>query len=377
MKIKLTKPGVVFGIVTAYIIAAFAWWIVAHIRSSNKLYFSEKERMELSCYKASAELNAALSQELFEDTAGARKYLNTNFPELEVLFDEGDFPLEQFLIRPSQESYQLLNQRHDRTIRMYILEGVVMIGLLFWGIIWIYSNLQNKLKLKRQQSNFLLSITHELKTPLASIKLYLETLHKRTLDKEQANTIIGNSLGDVERLRDLVDNILLAAQLDIHKYELQLRETNISEIIQKTVNRYVVPRALQERVKLTLEENVFLTTDEGALEMVVSNLLSNAIKYSQPAGSVEINLHTDEEYVYLSVRDEGQGISLEDKAMIFSKFYRTGDEQTRKTKGTGLGLFIVKNLMELLKGEIRVKDRQPKGTIFELIFKQDAPDIIS
>jgi two-component system phosphate regulon sensor histidine kinase PhoR len=377
MKIKLTKPGVVFGIVTAYIIAAFAWWIVAHIRSSNKLYFSEKERMELSCYKASAELNAALSQELFEDTAGARKYLNTNFPELEVLFDEGDFPLEQFLIRPSQESYLLLNQRHDRTIRMYILEGVVMIGLLFWGIIWIYSNLQNKLKLKRQQSNFLLSITHELKTPLASIKLYLETLHKRTLDKEQANTIIGNSLGDVERLRDLVDNILLAAQLDIHKYELQLRETNISEIIQKTVNRYVVPRALQERVKLTLEENVFLTTDEGALEMVVSNLLSNAIKYSQPAGSVEINLHTDEEYVYLSVRDEGQGISLEDKAMIFSKFYRTGDEQTRKTKGTGLGLFIVKNLMELLKGEIRVKDRQPKGTIFELIFKQDAPDIIS
>lgn len=372
MNIKLTKTGVVFGIVTAYIIAAFAWWIVAHIRSSNKLYFSEKERLEVSCYKASSELNAALSQELFEDTVGARKYLNINFPELEVIFDDGDFPFEQFLIRPTQQAYHQLARQHDRTIRMYILEGVVMMGLLFWGIIWIFSNLQNKLKLKRQQSNFLLSITHELKTPLASIKLYLETLQKRTLDKEQSSTIIANSLGDVERLRDLVDNVLLAAQLDIHKYELTLRETNISELVQKTVNRFIIPRALQERVTLKLENDVYLTTDEGALEMVIGNLLSNAIKYSPLNGHVEITLRTDNGHVLLSISDEGQGISFEDKEMIFSKFYRTGNEQTRKTKGTGLGLFIVKNLMILLRGEIRVKDRLPKGSIFELIFKQDA-----
>lgn len=372
MKIRLTKTGIVFGIVTAYIIAAFAWWIVAHIRTSNKLYDSEKDRLEVSCYKASAEMSAAFSQELFEDTAGFRKYLNTNFPDLEVVFDDGDFPLEQYLIRPSKQAYDKLAHKHNRTVRMYILEGVVMMGLLFWGIIWIFSNLQNKLKLKRQQSNFLLSITHELKTPLASIKLYLETLQKRSLDKEQSNVIISNSLGDVERLRDLVDNVLLAAQLDIHKYELTLRVINISELVQKTVNRYITPRALQERVTLTLENDVYLTTDEGALEMVIGNLLSNAIKYSPAGGQVEIILRSDNEHVFLSICDEGTGISAEDKEMIFSKFYRTGDEQTRKTKGTGLGLFIVKNLMVLLKGEIKVKDRLPKGSIFELIFKQDA-----
>lgn len=372
MKIKLTKTGVVFGIVTAYIVAAFAWWIIAHIRTSNKLYNSEKERLELSCYLASAEFNAALSQELFEDTIGARKYLETNFPELEILFDEGDFPLDQFLIRPKADSYNQLAQKLERREWMYILEGLVMMGLLFWGIIWIFSNLQNKLKLKRQQSNFLLSITHELKTPLASIKLYLETLQKRTLDKEQSSMIISNSLGDVERLRDLVDNVLLAAQLDIHKYELQLKETDVSELIQKTAHRYITPRVLHERVKLSLQDNVFLNTDAGALEMVVSNLLSNAIKYSQPNGNVEITLRSDEAHVYIAVSDEGQGISAEDKEMIFSKFFRSGDEQTRKTKGTGLGLFIVKNLMVVLHGEIKVKDRHPKGTIFELIFKQNA-----
>jgi signal transduction histidine kinase len=372
MNIKFTKTGIVFGIVTAYIIAAFAWWTVAHIRAGNKLYVAQKERLELSCYKASSELSAALDQELFEDTIGGRKYLETNFPDLEVVFDEGDFPLQQYLIRPKQQAYDQLIRKHERTELMYILEGVVMMGLLFWGIIWIYNNLQNKLKLKRQQSNFLLSITHELKTPLASIKLYLETLQKRTLEKEQANTIIQNSLGDVERLRDLVDNVLLAAQLDIHKYELQLHRTNVSELIRKTVSRYVTPRSLQERVVLRLEEDVFLNTDEGALDMVISNLLSNAIKYSQGSGQVEIALHSTPGHVFLIVSDEGQGISAEDKEMIFSKFYRSGDEQTRKTKGTGLGLFIVKNLMILLHGDIRVKDRQPKGTIFELIFKQHA-----
>jgi two-component system, OmpR family, phosphate regulon sensor histidine kinase PhoR len=372
MNTKLTKTGIVFGIVTAYIIAAFAWWIVAHIRSSDKLYASEKNRLELLCYKATLEVNGALSQDVMEDTLGIKKHILVNFPELEIVFIDKEDPLSNFLIRPTRHSYHLLERKHDRTMRMYILEGLVMMGLLFWGIIWIYRNLQNKLKLKRQQSNFLLSITHELKTPLSSIKLYLETLQKRTLNKEQSSTIINNSLGDVERLRDLVDNVLLAAQLDIHKYELFLQETNVSELVTKTVNRFVAPRSLNERVNLEIEKDVYLETDEGALEMVVSNLLSNAIKYSPTNGSVTITLKSGENQVILSVSDEGLGISQEDKEMIFSKFYRTGDEQTRKTKGTGLGLFIVKNLMILLKGEVKVKDRPENGTIFELIFKTHA-----
>jgi two-component system phosphate regulon sensor histidine kinase PhoR len=372
MKIKRNKTSVVFTIVTIYIISAFAWWSIAHIRTSNSLYDSKKDVLELLCYKATLDINGAISQEIVGDTTSAQNYLAANFPELEMEFGETENQLDQFIIRPKLESYNTIHKKHDRTIVMYILEGVVMLGLLLWGIIWIFSNLQNKLNLNRQQSNFLLSITHELKTPLASIKLYLETLQKRTLEKEQSVTIVSNALTDVQRLRDLVENVLLAAQLDIHKYELQNFETDISELVQKASDRFVVPRALQSRINLNIEKEVYLTTDEGALEMVINNLLSNAIKYSPPTGIVDIVLRTDASNVFLSVSDEGQGISTEEKELIFSKFYRSGEESTRKTKGTGLGLFIVKNLMILLSGEIKVKDRQPKGTTFELIFKKDA-----
>lgn len=366
------KTAVVFGIVTVYIIAAFGWWTVAHIRASTQLYEEQKEHLELMCYKASVDINGAIAQEMFNDSTDVKKYFNSNYPGLEIVFEENTPGFESFLIRPTKDAYEQLRKKHSRIILMYALEGVVMMGLLFWGIIWIYRNLQNKLKLKRQQSNFLLSITHELKTPLASIKLYLETLQKRTLDKEQASTIVSNSLSDVSRLRDLVDNILLAAQLDTSKYELQRFETNMSELIERVTNKFVVPRNIQHRVNMNIEKDVFLTTDEAAMEMILNNLLSNAVKYSPSDGKIDVQLRTDNTHMILSVSDEGEGISAEDKEFIFSKFYRSGDEQTRKSKGTGLGLFIVKNLLNLLEAEIKVKDKQTKGTTFELTFKKDA-----
>ena len=369
---KLNKTRVVFGVVTVYIVAAFGWWTYAHIRASTILYSSQRNHLELLCYKATLDINGAISQEIVEDTIKAKEYLQANYPQLEIVFDETLSPLDNFLIRPHMQAYSQLKDQHNRTVRMYALEGLVMMGLLFWGIIWIYRNLNNRLKLKRQQSNFLLSITHELKTPLASIKLYLETLQKRTLDKEQAATIVSNSLEDVSRLRDLVDNVLLAAQLDNSKYELHKFEINLTDTVEKAVNRFVTPRNMESRVKMNLEKEVYFTSDATAVEMVVNNLLSNAVKYSPENGMVNITLRTTSSHILLSVSDEGQGISDEDKVSIFSQFYRSGDEQTRKSKGTGLGLYIVKNLLNLMDGEVKVKDNPTKGTTFELIFKKDA-----
>ncbi len=368
---KFDKARIVFGIVTFYIVAAFGWWTYAHVSSNDKLYVMQKEQLELLCYKATLDVNGAIAQEIVEDSSAARAYLRANFPLLEIVFDENLPPLDNFLIRPKREAYSILAHMEVRKKRMYLLEGVVMISLLFWGIIWIYRNLNNRLKLKRQQGNFMLSITHELKTPLTSIKLYLETLQKRQLNKEQTDTIVQNSLADVTRLRDLVDNILLAAQLDTHKYEVQEFEINLSELVERTVERFSLPRNLQSRLRLNIEKEVYHTTDAAALEMVLSNLLSNALKYSPAEGTISVVLRTDNQSTVISISDEGGGILDKEKETVFTKFYRTGDELTRKTKGTGLGLFIVKNLMHLLKGEIRVRDNKPVGTIFELIFKND------
>jgi signal transduction histidine kinase len=188
---------------------------------------------------------------------------------------------------------------------------------------------------------------------------------------------VSNSLGDVSRLRDLVDNVLMAAQLDASRYELQRFETNVSELVSNVVHKFMIPRNIQHRMHLDIEQEVFFVTDESAIEMVLNNLLSNAVKYSPPDGRIDVKLRTQGDHVLLAVSDEGQGISAEDKEYIFTQFYRVGDEQTRRSKGTGLGLFIVKNLLNLLGAEIKVKDKQPKGTTFELIFKKDVQDSFS
>lgn len=369
---KANKTRIVFAIVTVYIIAAFGWWTYAHVDANNRFYKIQQEQLELMCYKATLDVNGAISEEIVEDSNAVRWYLEQNYPNLEIVFDETLAPLDNFMIRPKRGAYQQLIQLEKRKQRMYLLEGLVMMGLLFWGIIWIYRNLNNRLKLQRQQANFMLSITHELKTPLASIKLYLETMQRRTLAKEQTDTIIQNSLSDVGRLRDLVDNILLAAQLETHKYEVHAFEVNLSDLVERTVERYAMPRNLQNRLVLSIEREVFVTTDETAMEMVLTNLLSNALKYSPETGRIQVVLRTDSHQTTLCVIDEGVGIPDKEKETVFTRFYRTGDELTRKTKGTGLGLFIVKNLMQLMGGEIRIKDNKPVGTIFELSFKHHA-----
>lgn len=324
--------------------------------------------MELLCYKATLECNAAVDQELATDTNSLKKYFYHNFPELEIVFDIDQPDINNYLIRPKMESYEQLEKKYTRKVWMYAMEGVVMMLLLFWGIIWVYRSLLSRLELNRMQNNFLLSITHELKTPLASIKLYLETLQKRTLSKEQSDTILVNAVSDVNRLRDLVDNILIAAQLDTKKYELNNTLIHMSEKLADCVNKFAQPRNLLHRITLHVQQDIYITTDQLALETILINLLSNAEKYTPADGKISITLKQHQDKIILTVADEGIGISEEDKKNLFNKFFRSGDEQTRKSKGTGLGLFIVKNLLNRMNGEISVRDNQPKGSIFEITF---------
>ena len=182
---QLNKTNIIFAFLSIYIIAAFAWWTYAHIHDNKEFVSLEKYQLEIECYKATVDVNGAIAQEMFNDSNDVKKYFNIHYPKLELVFEpqkENDF--NNFLIRPKENSYLEIEKKLSRKIWMYTSEGIAMVVLLFWGIILIYRSLQNQLKLKRQQSNFLLSITHELKTPLASIKLYIETLKKRKLDEE-------------------------------------------------------------------------------------------------------------------------------------------------------------------------------------------------
>ncbi len=253
---------------------------------------------------------------------------------------------------------------------MIIGEGSVFLFLLVIGAYYLHKALKKELKLHNQQKNFLLSVTHELKSPLASIKLYLETILKRDLDKEQRQNFIKNSLKDIERLDDLVENMLIATRIENKTYTFPKEKFNFSELVSKISDRLQIHTCSDQDqiIKTKIKPGLQLTGDKFALTSVVTNLVENAVKYSPPCAEIEVKVWADNGSVHMQVADQGMGIKDDEKLRIFDKFYRVGSENTRKTKGTGLGLYIVKQVLDNHHAQIRVKNNKPAGSIFEVIF---------
>ncbi|TZF82109.1 GHKL domain-containing protein [Pedobacter sp. BS3] len=263
--------------------------------------------------------------------------------------------------------YLIIKVRPDRT-GMILGEGAVFLFLFFIGAYQLQKALRKERKLHQQQRNFLLSVTHELKSPLASIKLYLQTILKRDLDESQRKGFLTNSLKDIERLDDLVENMLIASKIENKSYTFPKENFNFSEMVERVSERLQVHTCNTQTIKSKVEPGIMLCGDKFALTSVVTNLIENAVKYSPPCAQIEVKLYKSNDNVILEVADQGIGINDDEKLRIFDKFYRVGSENTRKTKGTGLGLFIVKQVLNNHQAQIKVKNNRPTGTIFEVIF---------
>jgi len=344
--------------------AAFTWWTLTHIRSHTEI--AELKKQNITARVAEAKLHI-LDLGLI-DTSDIRFFITHNYPELTISFQSIKIDKPIYTIKPSQVSLAEHDLYINRKIKQYVGEGIVMMILLFWGMLVIYRTFSKNIKLNRQQTNFLLSITHELKTPIASVKLYIETMLKRDLDKEKTNTILRNSLLDMKRLQTLVENLLLSAQIESKKYDLVLIETDLSSLLIQILNKYAAPRGIENRLIINIKNDIYIDCDVLAIEMLLTNLLDNAIKYSPANSPIEFILSQEENQTFLQITDQGDGISDDEKKTIFQKFFRSGDENTRKSKGTGLGLFIIKNIIQLHKAQIEVLDNKPKGTIFKITF---------
>jgi len=253
---------------------------------------------------------------------------------------------------------------------MVMGEGAVFLFLIVLGIFQMHKTLSRKEKLHHQQKNFLLSVTHELKSPLASIKLYLQTILKRDLDAEQRKSFITNSLKDIERLDDLVENMLLASKIENRSYSFPQAEFNFSELLNKVVDRLQVQSCNSQTIKACVTPNLYIKGDQIAITSVISNLIENAIKYSPECAVVLVSLVEQGDQILLEVADYGPGIPDGEKSRIFEKFYRVGNENTRQTKGTGLGLYIVKKVLAMHQAEVKVSDNLPVGTKFEITFNK-------
>lgn len=263
---------------------------------------------------------------------------------------------------------RLLLAAKPDSLAMILGEGAVFIFIFIIGVYYMHKAIKGERKLHTQQKNFLLSVTHELKSPLASIKLYLETILKRDLDPAQQSSFLKNSLKDIERLDDLVENMLIATKIENQSYTFPKEQLNFSQLVNSVAERLQLHTCNSEVIKVSVQPFIFLNGDKFALTSVVTNLIENAVKYSPPCEEVKVTLKQKGDQIYFIVADLGIGINDQEKSRIFEKFYRVGSEETRKTKGTGLGLFIVKQVLDKHQALIKVKNNNPSGTIFEVIF---------
>ncbi len=257
-----------------------------------------------------------------------------------------------------------------RRVRMIIGEGSVFLVLLLVGIWQIRRSILKDLKLSERQNNFLLSVTHELKTPLAANKLYLQTLQKRDLGREKSLELQGKAIDENNRLDRMINNILNASRIENNAFQLEKESFDLSKLIEKTYARVSILSA-SHSIVLNCEENILLFADQFSVETILLNLIENAIKYSPKGSEVEIYARKNDDQTIFGVLDQGIGISTLDKKSIFKQFYRVGKEEVRTQKGTGLGLFIVAQLTAMNHGTIECLDNSPKGTNFIITFQND------
>jgi K+-sensing histidine kinase KdpD len=259
----------------------------------------------------------------------------------------------------------LSQQEYSRRVWMIIGEGSVFMVLLFLGIWKMRKVILKEIGLTQRQSNFLLSITHELKTPISSVKLFLQTLLKHDLPEVKKTDLLKKALDENERLSLLIDNILHASRVENKSLKAVNSDLRFNQLVSSIVDRFH-KRYLQEFIRVESSDQLAIHADAFILEMIIVNLLENACKYAGIDSEITIYFHKKGANFIFGVKDEGPGIPSEERASIFEKFYRIGNEETRQKQGSGLGLFIASEFAQLQGATITCKENIPKGTVFEV-----------
>jgi two-component system sensor histidine kinase CiaH len=319
---KLRRATIIFWILLLYIIAALAFWFISLERQNNVLYELKMEEITNSTFdKNSTQFKSA--------TATARDQWKRNKVK-------------------------------------YIGEGATFLLIIIVGAILMYRLVLRQFRVQQQQQNFMMAITHELKTPISVARLNLETLLRHALDEDKKKKLLQSSLQETMRLDTLINNILVLSQMDAGSYSSTKEELDFCDLVCDVVTQFK-NRYPERKMVVEIEKDVDLSGDPLLLKLLVSNLLENANKYSEKCTPIACKL-TKEKGVRLEVIDEGPGISEEEKKNIFQKFYRIGNEQTRKTQGTGLGLYLCKKIAAYHGADIHVTDNRPQGSIFTVQF---------
>jgi len=234
------------------------------------------------------------------------------------------------------------------------LQAAALVAVILTGMTYIYRRLSVEMELMLRQRNFIAAVTHELKTPIASLRVWIETLFTRTLPEERRARIQQLMDGDLTRLTELVSNLLEVARADAGQLEVLPEATEMAPWVRK------VCEAMDHRLgpgqlglDLALEEGLWADIDPKLFATVLENLLSNAFKYANEPRRTQVRLQADPEDILLAVTDQGQGFSAREAGRLFQRFYRIGNELTRQVAGTGLGLFLSREIVTRHHGTLK------------------------
>ncbi|MBR9922802.1 MAG: GHKL domain-containing protein [Bacteroidetes bacterium] len=314
-------------LVIVYMMMAFTWWSVLLFAKNRDAFKAKTELLRIGM----------AAENLYENE-------------------------EQFL---QTGAYIDLAAKYRRQEQMILGEALMFVITLIIGV-WLINRGYNKeMAAAQQRRNFLLSITHELKSPIASIRLVLDTFGRRSLDREKSAKLVRSGLQEADRLNQLVNNLLLSARLDT-AYNPSFEILDVSSLFTVIIGQ-LRDKFPDERIQAHIPEALpEMEGDRDGLTSILINLVENAIKYSGKKAFVGVKVEASEKELQLIVADEGVGIPEAEKKRIFTQFYRIGNEDTRKTKGTGLGLYIVDQIVKAHRGKIKISDNSPKGSIFKI-----------
>jgi len=282
------------------------------------------------------------------------------------------FQLEQAMKNSPMDpgAIDAVRDAHDRNAKQYIGEGFTFLIITILGAVFVYSVVRRQIRYHLQQKNFMMAVTHELKTPIAVTKLSLETLRRHKLDEERQSKILGDAINETERLDALCNNILLSSQLESGGYQLTKQEFDCAAMVTSAVSAFQ-KRYPTRSFAVQLPGAVILNGEEFLIRLVLNNLIENAVKYTTPEMPISVSLEDMDHQAIIKVADLGDGIPDAEKQKVFEKFYRVGDESKRKTKGTGLGLYLSTKIVKDHKGSISVENNHPVGTVFKVILPKN------
>lgn len=378
-KFEGVKVKILLILVVIYLSGAFSWWTYSLINLSAITRDNKTEVIKLSANMVQTELSEWIQEQkagvpillngrqFYADTMAIKRVVELRYGNAFSVCFSPIFEQERFdvFVTPSKTELNQINNEYKSRKRAYYAEAIFFFFIFIGGFLWLFRSIEKIVNLNRLQRNFMMSATHELKTPVSSIKLISQTLQKRNLGQTQTDALLKKADLSADRLNALIESMLTAVKIEYKTLITRFLEIQTEPFIQNIIDEMKDLEPFQGTIVLDIEEGMTLYGDPASLKIVIKNLINNAIKYSEEL----VNLTIIGKGKELHFADQGIGVALSERKNIFKQFYRVGDENTRTTKGTGIGLYLVKNILKIHKAKIKVQKNQPKGTIFTIRFR--------